>query len=142
MTQIEDDEKGVSCHRSTNWDFTPYIPSFNNYKIYKGLSDDPLAKTQQKYHLREIVSYLGDGRLLEKDQLYFRETDLAAVYIIKTKNQYISTPGSPWYNNLEQSYITYSEYTNGGFIEYGGVFTDKDFKLDYCPLPTSTHFLE
>lgn len=134
-------EEGVSCERSTNFDFTPYIPSFNDYKIYKGLSDDPLAKTQQKYHLREIVNYLGDGRLLEKDQLYFRETDLAAVYIIKTQNQW-GIPGDIWEKDLTQTYITYSEYTNGGLIEYRGEFTVKDLMLENCPLPTSTHFLE
>ena len=45
--------------------------------------------------------------------------------------------------NMGTTYNTYwSEYINGGLVEYEGVFTDKDFELSQCDYSNYTMFLE
>ncbi len=45
--------------------------------------------------------------------------------------------------DIGKTYNTYwSEYINGGLVEYDGVFTDEDFELSQCDYSNYTMFLE
>lgn len=124
--------QGNGCVTNDNFPIDPSeIPNYNDYTIYKGISVDPLVITDEKYHLREKMTYKKDGTVYSQEQVYFRVRDLAPVYEYTYRY------------NIGSEYNTYwSEYINGGLVEYEGVFTDKDFHLSQCKYSKSSHFLE
>ena len=77
------------------------------------------------------MTYNKDGTVQSQQQVYFRVRDLAVVY----EYQYNQDMG--------RDYNTYwTEYINGGLVEYDGVFTDKDFELSQCDYSNFTMSLE
>ena len=96
--------------------------------VYKGIGNDPLGKTTEKYHIRQGDYY--NPRPTSKDTwskiTYYRVRDLVVVY---EKLEY------------DNDYIEWTEYINGGMAEYQGTFTKSDFHVPGC-IYTATDFLE
>ena len=111
----------------------PYIPvAYSFYDEYLGVQKDPLGKTSEEYHVRQVIDYDTDGYYSEEiSQVYYRVSDLVPVY---TYNY--DTNGSVKANE------EWGEYLNGGLIEYKGTFTEKDFYVPWCTYAASNDFLE
>ena len=103
------------------------MPTWDDYVDYLGIQQDPLAETQEKFHVRGKKEYnKQNGRLMQEYRVYFRTTDLSVVYEYE------------WAINIYPSWNDYwTKYDNGtpksGLIQYEGpALTDADFNLKDC----------
>ena len=109
------------------------IPDYSNYSSYLGIQEDPIGKTSEQYHIRERMTYNKDGTIYSQEQVFYRVKDLVPVY----EYAYVL--------NIQPTYDTYwTEYLNGGMMEYYGTFTDLDFQIPQCKYPAiyDTNFLQ
>ena len=105
---------------------------FTDLDQYLGIQEDPLGKTQEKYHVRMKEEYYLDDKsqLMTQYKLYFRVRDLAPVYY--TENDFMPNKA-----------FSYTEWLDGGMVEFQGTFVKSDFHIPGCVYTTETHaFLE
>lgn len=117
--------KNIQINRRSSMEFT-------DLDQYLGIQEDPLGKTQEKYHVRMKEEYYLDDKsqLMTQYKLYFRVRDLAPVYF--TENDFIPNKA-----------ISYTEWLDGGMVEFQGTFVKSDFHIPGCDYTTETHaFLE
>ena len=100
-----------------------WIPNYSGFTSYLGIQGDPLGKTSEQYHVRELV--LNDD-LANTFRIFYRVKDLAILY------EYRHT----LYKEYDCTYWT--EHLPDGLVEYHGTFTDADFQIPDCPTPVAT----
>ena len=117
--------KNIQINRRSSMEFT-------DLDQYLGIQEDPLGKTQEKYHVRMKEEYYLDDKsqLMTQYKLYFRVRDLAPVYY--TENDFMPNKA-----------FSYTEWLDGGMVEFQGTFVKSDFHIPGCVYTTETHaFLE
>lgn len=117
--------KNIQINRRSSMEFT-------DLDQYLGIQEDPLGKTQEKYHVRMKEEYYLDDKsqLMTQYKLYFRVRDLAPVYF--TENDFMPNKA-----------FSYTEWLDGGMVEFQGTFVKSDFHIPGCVYTTETHaFLE
>ena len=108
------------------------IPDYSNYSKYIGIREDPIGKTSEQYHIRERMTYNKDGiTIYTQEKVFYRVKDLVPVYEYLLVNQ-------------DNQVDYWTEYLNGGMMEYNGTFTDLDFQIPQCKYPAiyDTNFLQ